>query len=334
MRRAGGLKEQFLSFENLYEAYKKTYRATKNYAFAFHADRELLRLQDDFINGRYVPGEYRYFTITDPKIRVIAVAPFRDRVVHHALVQVMEGIFERRFIHDSYATRKNKGVHKAIARAQYFLRKKPWYLKMDIKQYFASIQHETLIRLIRRVIKDPFIMDLCGAIIGRAAGPDGTNGGTGLPIGNLTSQFFANVYLNAFDHYVREVLRIPAYLRYMDDFCIFAKAKETVKRYRPVMEQFLRDALKLETKPTATMINSRIHGLPFLGVRIYPNMIRHKRENFKRSMARLKQQEWEYRNGTIDYRHYSASMQSLTAHLTAYGNNLLKSVLYMKGDIS
>jgi retron-type reverse transcriptase len=331
MRRTGGLKEQFLSFENLYEAYKKAYRATKNYAFAFHADRELLRLQDDFINGRYVPGEYRYFTITDPKTRVIAVAPFRDRVVHHALVQVMEPVFEKRFIYDSYATRKGKGVHKAIARAQYFLRKNPWYLKMDIKQYFASIQHETLIRLISRVIKDPFVMELCGSIIGRAAGPEGE---TGLPIGNLTSQFFANVYLNAFDHYAQEVLRIPAYLRYMDDFCIFAKEKETIKRHKPVMEQFLLNTLKLETKPAATMINNRIHGLPFLGVRIYPNMIRHKRENFKRSIAHLRQREWEYRKRMIDYRHYSASMQSLTAHLTAYGNNLLKSILYMKGDIS
>jgi retron-type reverse transcriptase len=327
MRRTGGLKEQFLSFENLYGAYKKAYRATKNYAFAFHVDRELLRLQDDFINGRYVPGEYRYFTIAEPKIRIIAVAPFRDRVVHHALVQVIEPVFEKRFIYDSYATRKGKGVHKAVARAQYFLRKNPWYLKMDIKQYFASINHEALIRLINRVIKDPFIMKLCEAIIGRAAGPDEPKG-TGLPIGNLTSQFFANVYLNVFDHYVQEVLRTSAYLRYMDDFCLFAGEKEALKRRKPTVEQFLRDVLKLETKPAATLINNRIHGLPFLGVRIYPNMIRHKRENFKRSIARLKQREWEYRNGMIDYRRYSASMQSLTAHLAMYGNNLLKSILY------
>jgi retron-type reverse transcriptase len=212
-----------------------------------------------------VPGKYRYFTITGPKPRVIAVAPFRDRVVHHALINILEPVFEKRFIYDSYATRKGKGVHKAIARAQSFLRKNPWYLKMDIRQYFASIHHETLIRLIHRVIKDPFIMELCGAIIGMAAGPDGVKGEAGLPIGNLTSQFFANVYLNAFDHYVQEVLRIPAYLRYMDDFCIFTKEKETVKRYKPVMEQFLRDTLKLETKPAATMINNRLHGLPFLG---------------------------------------------------------------------
>jgi retron-type reverse transcriptase len=296
MGRIGGLKAQFLTFENLYDAYKKAYRATKNYAFAFHADRELLRIQDDFINNRYVPGKYRYFTITDPKPRVIAVAPFRDRVVHHALINILEPVFEGRFIYDSYATRKGKGVHKAVARAQSFLRKNPWYLKMDIRHYFASIHHGTLIRLLNRVIKDPFIMELCGTIIGMAAGPDGVKGETGLPIGNLTSQFFANVYLNAFDHYVQEVLRIPFYLRYMDDFCIFAQEKETVKRYKPVMEQFLRDALKLETKPAATLMNNRIHGLPFLGVRIYPNMIRRKRENFKRSLAHLKRREWEYQS--------------------------------------
>jgi retron-type reverse transcriptase len=330
MRRIGNLKEPFLSFDNFYSAFKKAYRATKNYAFAFHVDRELFRLQDEFINNRYVPGEYHCFTITEPKERIIAVAPFRDRVVHHALVNIIEPIFEKRFIYDSYATRKDKGTHKAIERAQSFLRKNPWYLKMDIRHYFASINHAVLIRLIERTIKDPFILDLCKAIISRGGAE-----GTGLPIGNLTSQFFANVYLNAFDQYVHEVLRMPAYLRYMDDFCIFGKEKETLKHLKAPIESFLRDTLKLETKPSATMINNRLHGLPFLGVRIYPNMIRYRKENFKRSLAKLKHREWEYQKGRIDYQHYTASMQSLTAHLTVYGNNLLKSILYYrKGNVS
>ena len=147
MKRCGNLKDSFLSFENLYAGYKKAFKATKNYPaceFTFNLDRELHLLRKELACASYVPREYRYFLIKDPKERRISVAEFRDRVVHHSLVNILEPVFEKRFIYDSYATRKGKGTHRAIARAQHYIRQNRWYLKMDIRKYFDSINHEIL----------------------------------------------------------------------------------------------------------------------------------------------------------------------------------------------
>ncbi|MCX6112555.1 MAG: reverse transcriptase/maturase family protein, partial [Proteobacteria bacterium] len=177
MQRVGTLKEKFLTFENLYTAYKKAYRSTKNYTshkFTFHVEKELLLLQKDLTEENYVPGEYYYFTIHEPKERVISIAQFRDRVVHHALVNILEPIYEKQFVFDSYATRKGKGTHKAIERAQSFIRKNRWYLKMDVKKFFNSINHDVINSAIQRKIKDRYILDLCSKIIAKAG--DGIEG--------------------------------------------------------------------------------------------------------------------------------------------------------------
>jgi len=310
VQRVGSLKEKFLSFENLYSAYKKARRSTKNYTsykFAFHVEKELLLLQEELTNESYVHGGYYYFTIFEPKERVISIAKFRDRVVHHALVNVLEPIYEKQFIFDSYATRKDKSTHKAIKRAQVFLRKNRWFLKMDVKKFFGSIDHDVMNAVIRRKIKDRYILDLCKKIITK--GGDGTKG---LPIGNLTSQFFANVYLDALDHYVKEEQHQKFYVRYMDDFCVFGDDKDSLKRLSKSIAVFLQDKLKLKVKEPTTLINNGLHGLPFLGMRIFPQMIRLKRENFIRSFNKLKTREWEYNKGLIDYIRYTSSMQSLT----------------------
>lgn len=326
MQRTGNLKSSFLSFSNIYEAYKKAYKGTKSYqsyAFAFNADREILILQKELSDGTYEPGNYSYFTIKEPKERVISVADFRDRVVHHALINVIEPIYERCFIYDSYATRKEKGTHKAIARAQYFLRRTGFYLKMDVKKYFDSIDHGVLNNVIQRKIKDIFILNLCGKIISK-----GGCGLKGLPIGNLTSQFFANVYLDVFDRYVKNELKIKDYVRYMDDFCIFDQNIETLKVLRGRIKLFLNDRLRLNVKDSATLINSSIHGLPFLGVRIFPGTVRLIRENFKRSYVKLRLNECQFLNNRKEYRKYLSSAQSLTSHLNFWGGNLLKDKLY------
>lgn len=326
MRRVGNLKETFLSFENIYSGYKKAFKATKNYSaceFTFNLEKELFLLKEELSSSEYIPRDYRYFTIQEPKEREISVADFRDRVVHHSLVNILEPIYEKRFIYDSYATRKGKGTHRAISKAQQCMKANRWYLKMDVRKYFNSINHEILNGIIARTIKDPFILNLCEVIISK--GGDGT---TGLPIGNLTSQFFANVYLDIFDHFIKDRLRIKQYIRYMDDFCIFSDDKQYLKDIRGKVTEFIKDTLGLAIKEQATLLNNRLHGLPFLGVRIFTNMIRYKRENFNRSFKKIKTREWEYKNGFIDYEKYSSSMQSLTAHLTHYGNSLLKSRIY------
>ena len=193
----------------------------------------MLELQQELINGRYKPSAYRYFKIFDPKERIISVASFKDRVVHHALINILEPIYERCFIYDSYATRKEKGTHLAINRAQTFLKEDPWFLKTDIDKYFDSINQGILMALLNRKIKDHRLLEVAQAII-----ENGGVNGVGLPIGNLTSQFFANVYLNPFDHFVKQQLGVK-YVRYMDDFVLFSKNKEELKSHKKAIKDYL-----------------------------------------------------------------------------------------------
>ncbi len=169
MKRYGHIFPQLLSFEHLLTAFRRAYRGSgKNReAQIYDFDREprLLALRRQLADGSYQPSPYRYFRIYDPKERMISVAPFEDRIVHHAVVGVLEPIFEPVFIHDSYATRKGKGTHKAILRSQFFLRRNRWFLKMDMDKYFDSVDQEKLLDLIGRKIKDPDLMALIGKII-------------------------------------------------------------------------------------------------------------------------------------------------------------------------
>lgn len=332
MQRINNIKENFLSFENLFSAYKKAFKATKSaesYAFAFFAEKEIFALQEKLKNRSYIPADYRYFTIYEPKERQISACGFTDRVVHHALINVLEPIYEKRFIFHSYATRKEKGTHKAILQVQSFLKQNKWYLKMDIQKYFYSIDHTILLNVIKKKIKDTFILELCQKIIAKGGQADDSEK-VGLPIGNLTSQFFANVYLDELDHFIKERLRVKAYLRYMDDFCLFANDKGELKTLQKEIAFFLQEKLKLTPKPSATLINSRAHGLPFLGHRIFPALIRYRQENFKRSFLKLKEREWQYKTEQIEYEQYASSVQSLLSHLTFFGHHLLQSRLYPK----
>ena len=307
MKRVGGLWEQFCSFENLYHAFKKAFRSTKtdeSFRFAYNLVQNLSDIQQALTMKTYIPGNYSYFTIHDPKERIISVASFRDRVVHHGLINVLEPIYESVFIADSYATRKNKGTHAAAKRAQGFCRQNKYYLKMDIRKYFDSINHAVLTETIHRKIKDPLLLNLCRQIIGK-----GGNGTTGLPIGNLTSQFLANVYLDPFDHWVKETLCVKHYLRYMDDFILFHNNKLHLKKLFHEITAYLTKKSKLNIKFAA--INQTSMGLPFLGLRIFPALIRIRRENLNRTRKPLVQRMKEYKSGRLDEIRYEQSLQSL-----------------------
>ena len=210
----GNLYPELCCFDNLLLAFKKASRATKNkpetLLYFYNLEQNLTSLRESLEKESYKPGKYRTFEISDPKRRTISVAPFEDRVVHHAIVNILEPIYERRFIYDSYATRKDKGTHKAVRRAQTFLRTNQFYLKMDIHHYFDSIVQDTLINIIATKIKDKRLMRLIIRII-----RNGGDGVKGLPIGNLTSQFFANCYLDVFDHWIKDEIGEKYYIRYM-----------------------------------------------------------------------------------------------------------------------
>jgi len=242
MKTYNGLYERLCSLDNLFLAAHKAQRG-KRYRqdvaeFHLRLEDELLDLREELQAQTYRPRPYHTFWIRDSKPRLISAAPYRDRVVHHALCNVTEPLFERTFIHDSYACRVGKGTHASADRLQQFSRQARYVLRCDIRKYFPSIDHEILKQLLRRKIRDPQMLWLWDTII------DGSNPQEevlqyfpgdhlftplerrkGLPIGNQTSQFLANVYLNPLDHFVKDTWGCPRYLRYVDDFAAFGNDK-------------------------------------------------------------------------------------------------------------
>jgi retron-type reverse transcriptase len=217
-----------------------------------HALRELCQLQAELEAKTYRPGAYKTFEIKEPKPRMISAAPYRDRVVHHALCNVIAPIFDRTLIHDTYANRVGFGTHRALRRFTEFARSSRYVLQCDLQKYFPSIDHEILKLILRRKLKCPDTLWLIDTIID-ASNPQQPiihhfpgdellaplQRRRGLPIGNLTSQFFANLYLNGFDHFVKEQLKATKYLRYVDDFALFADDKAFLTEARLAIEAHL-----------------------------------------------------------------------------------------------
>jgi retron-type reverse transcriptase len=306
---------QITSFRNLLLAFRKA-RSGKpkkpNIArFEAKIEQELFQLQRELHTGIYQPGEYRAFRIFEPKVRLISAAPFRDRVVHHAVCNIVEPIFEPAFITDTFANRRNKGTHRGIYRCKVFLRKNRFVLKTDIRKYFPSIDLDILKNLIARKIHCPQTLGLINKIIDNSNQqefvPDyfpGDNLFTllerrrGLPMGNLTSQFFANIYLSPLDHYVKEVLRL-GYVRYVDDFVIFADDKKTLTQARQRIEKFLAENLRLRLHPDKTHISPCEKGITFLGQRVFRTHQKLKNENVRRFRKRLRQRLRDFRAGRL-----------------------------------
>ncbi len=318
MRRVGNLFDAFTSFANLHLAWKKTRRGSgKSHEAALffqELERELFAMQEALRAGVWQPQPFRFFDIYDPKHRTIAVSAYADRVVHHALVNVLEPLYERSFIFDSYATRKDKGVHEAVFRAQHFLRQYPFYLKTDVEKFFDSVSHDRLLEILARKIKDKQLMAVCERIVRHSSLIDDR----GLPIGNRTSQFFANVYLDVLDHFIKEHCQIRGYVRYMDDFVIFSDDIASLKAIKADVAAFLSEKLQLQLKPKATVLHHRQHGLPFLGRRIFPGIVRLRTENLRRITRRIALRERDLLRGDLDEATFLHSMNSYWAMLSYY----------------
>lgn len=219
MRRQGNLFEQIVTFENLILASKKALRGKRSKHTAsryfFHLEKAAIILQEELVSEAYKPRPYHQFLIYEPKVRNISSSDFRDRIVHHAICRIIEPSFERRLIYDSHACRVGKGSHKALERCQGFVKKYEYFLKCDIRKYFESVNHALLKNLLKRLFKDEKLLRLLEVIIDHV--PESYEPGRGIPIGNLTSQHFANLYLGELDHFLKDRLRVKGYLRYMDD---------------------------------------------------------------------------------------------------------------------
>jgi len=314
------LLEKVAHFDTLLEAARLASRGKKNTLtvaeFMFDLEGQLFKLQTELLEGSYRPGEFRYFKICDPKERTIAESPFRDRVVHHAICLVLEPLLERRYIHDSYACRPGKGAHRALARAQQYCRRNTHYLKCDVKKYFDSIDHEVLKSLLRRITKDTRLLRILDLIV------DHPGGSKGVPIGNLTSQHFANLYLDRLDHWLKEIGQVQDYLRYMDDFICFGNSKATLHSLRSEVGSFLETHLRLQLKEEVTHVASVHQGLSFLGFRIFPSVIRIKSECVTRCRRKIVLRMNQLEMGKISEAKFLDSVQSLVTHIT-HGNTLL-----------
>jgi retron-type reverse transcriptase len=289
--------EEITDWDNLYKAFLAA-RKGKRYKpgalrFCAHLEENITNIQNHLLWGSWQPSPWKEFMVYDPKQRLIQAPPFKDRVVHHALVDTIEPLFEKKFIFDSYACRRGKGFHQAVKRVQTFIRRatatgdKVYVLKADIAKYFPSINHDALVGILHRTIEDKQVLGLLEVII-RNTGFDVH----GIPVGALTSQLYANIYLDRLDHYIKDDLGVKLYCRYMDDFIIVHNSKRVLWDLLEKVAEFLTDELKLTLNPK-TSIFPAVRGVDFCGYRVWRDyilprkrIIRHARRNFTR-LARL-----------------------------------------------
>jgi retron-type reverse transcriptase len=317
---------KIVTWENLLQASRNATQGRRFNApvsgFNFRLESELLQLQQELADMAYRPGPYTTFMIFDPKARMISAAPFRDRVVHHALCHIMEPVFERTFIFNSYANRKGKGAHRAIERYQYYARKYRYVLKCDVRKFFPSLDHEILKSAFRWKIQCPKTLWLSDLILDNSNPQESVNDilkplclpdhcRRGLPIGNLTSQFWANVYMNRFDHFVNETLQVPGYIRYVDDFVIFSNDKSQLASYLEEVKSYLA-SLRLVLHPTKTHIHHTGKGVPFLGYRVWPAYRIAKKERVRRFKRHLTAQIHQM---PTDYQSLEHALNSWLGHI-------------------
>jgi RNA-directed DNA polymerase len=337
--------EQICSWDNLLLAFRRASRGKRGQpnvaAFEHRLEDNLMAIQRQLVTQTYRPGHYVSFVIHEPKRRLISAAPFADRVVHHALCNVIEPILERSFIFDSYANRVGKGTHAALDRCQEFARRFRYVLICDIRQFFPSIDHALLRHTLSCALADADVLWLVDQVLASGVGvlseaydmvyfPGDdllvASRPRGLPIGNLTSQFWANCYLNSFDHFIKRELRCKGYERYVDDLLLFDDDKARLWDWHAaVVERLAR--LRLTLHPGAHP-RPVTEGIPFLGFVVYPERRRLKRRKGVNFARRWRALTLRYAKGEITLEQLTAAAQGWANH-ARYGNTvgLRKAVL-------
>lgn len=295
MRRANNLLARVADPDNLrfaaWKAAKGKRHSWEVLAWSARLDENLAALREQLLSGRVVVGDYRYFKVFEPKERQICASAFREQVLHHALMNVCHEYFERAQLFESYASRKEKGTYAALEQAKIYTKKYDWYLKIDVRKFFESIHHEVLTHQLTRLFKDAALVSVFEQIIhSYEAGP-----GRGLPIGNLTSQYFANHYLVGLDGFVKRKLRAGAYVRYMDDLIYWHSEKQPLREILVAVREFLQTELRCDLKPEA--LNRSRSGLPFLGYHIFPHHVRLLQKSKQRFIRKLRRIEEGYHSG-------------------------------------
>ncbi len=332
MKRAKHIWSKLTSFENLLEAWRKV-QLGRRYSpavlrFRIVQEDMLLELQERLKSHEWHPAPCRHFRIVDIKPREIDAPTVGDCVVYHAVMNQLEPWFERRFIADSYACRKGKGIHAASMRTREFMRAasaqwgRPYVLKGDISKYFSCIDHDRLLSMVLRITSDPDVLWLFGQIVRR-------NGfeRTGLPLGCMTSQWLANLYLDALDHYVKDDMGLKYYVRYMDDFVIIGPSKEWCRTVLENIQDFVEKSLLLRLNPK-TGIWPISRGIDFVGYRHWTDHVLPRKRTVKRARRAFKSFPMLYRNGKIGLDYIRARVVSFTGYM-AYcdGHTTLEHIL-------
>lgn len=306
MKRAGYLMGQIADMDNLRLAFFKAQRgksAKKDVCrYREELDKNLLQLRDELLRGKVNVGNYHLFKIYDPKERIVCAAAFSERVLHHALMNICAPVFERHFVETTYANRIKKGEYKALETAFHAINRYAYVAKLDVRKYFDHIDHTILTALLGRLFKDKQLLNVLKQIIQSYS----VASGKGVPIGNLTSQYFANYYLSCMDHYAKEQLQIPVYVRYMDDILVFDDDRENLKEKVSAFQEEAETRLLLTLKPP--VIQKTDIPVSFLGYRLS----KHKIGLTQRSRKRL---EKKYRTAVRAYERNLWSEQEVQAHI-------------------
>ena len=350
MKTYRNLYDSLCSYENLQLAFRKAKKgkSSKQYVIEFEKNLEdnLLLLRSELLLHSYKPQPLKTFILREPKTRKISKSDFRDRIMHHALCNIIEPIFDKNFIHDSYANRKGKGTLKALQRFDYFKRKvtcngknRIYYfdnndivgyaLKADIKHYFEEVDHLVLLIILRRKIKDDRTIWLIKQILNNHKTKVE---GKGMPLGNLTSQFFANVYLNELDQFVKHKLKVKYYIRYVDDFVILYNRYETLQNYKEIINNYLRENLKLKLHPNKSKIISLRNGINFLGYRVFYHYKLLRKSNTRKFERKFNEKLKLYEQGLFNYENFIRNLQgwfgyAMWADTYKLRKNLLKQLI-------
>jgi RNA-directed DNA polymerase len=324
MKRYGNLFDKIVFMDNLKLAYKlarkgKSHKSNLKY-IDDNIDELLIKLQKDLINGTYKTSEYRTRLIHEPKERLIYVLPFYpDRIVHHAIMNVLEPIWDKFMINESYSCRKDKGQHKASQKVMEFNRKYDYCFKGDIHHFYPSINHQILKRIIKHKIKDQRVLDLLFEII------DSVEGEVNVPIGNYLSQWFGNLYMNEFDHYVKQVLHIEGYVRYCDDFLIYSNSKEELHYIESKITDYLNNELELTL--SKNKILRVIDGIDFLGYKHFKDYVIVRKSTVKNMKSNIKSIPHLIQLGVLTFEKFRSKVASIYGWIKhACSHNLMVSM--------
>lgn len=326
MKRVGNLMPRILHFDNLRHAFLKASRGKQEKeavkAFRAHLDERLEEMERNLAEASFEFNHYHFFTIYDPKKRRICAAHFPTRVVFHALMNVCEPIFERWQIYDSYACRKGKGTYKALERAKRYAGEYRWFAKLDVRSFFDSIHHDILKKQLAGLFKDPLLLRIFADIIDSHH----AFAGRGLPMGNLTSQYFANHYMAIADHYAKEQLGVRAMVRYMDDILFFAHEREVLKAWIEKFTCFLSEELNLRIHPV--ILNRTYCGIPYLGYVVYKDRLRLNHRSIKRFKRKVADLELSWEAGFANELKCVDRMQSALAFVCKADSAGLRAKLF------